>query len=523
MDFLNTPGQVPAADSGWLSRLGDRKTVLLIVLFSCLVSFFNHLYSTHVLFNDEAYELMIAEGVPLDRFYFMGPASAYPKGALAPIEMGPLYINRFLFWLFGDFFTERDDFLIPIHIFYAMTLALSCAAYFYALRSSVSREWAAIGSLMLASSYMTLLFNQFVSRNVMTILWGCLLMIYIPRLLHTSQKNMGQNLRTALMCSFLALAGAWTFTTYLLATTAIWAGLGLTWLRFNRKPSNLGWMVFSGGAFALTLLTFYLTDTFSMYDILFRGTYVVESGSNYAHHVLLTFLAPVYYATSGTFFTEDVYHLVGRQTLALPLGLCYFIGLCAALLSRRPALFLAAVTWIFAVFLCALGGPNPKYLYTFFPLILFIALFGVFVLWVFLGKLLGPIKSYVLVGLLLLSAVAIDFWYVWAWENSKDMDALNLHAKKGALRAVTIAESGAQTYLHFGSGYDILNWYLWPKETGGKVRCSPVVYGFPELFSQYPPGAGAVLLIDYPPEHIPRDLNGWVPPPQVKVVVMDLE
>ncbi len=117
----------------------------------------------------------------------------------------------------------------------------------------------------------------------------------------------------------------------------------------------------------------------------------------------------------------------------------------------------------------------------------------------------------------------MDFWYVWAWENSKDMDALNLHTKKRALRAVTIAESGAQTYLHFGSGYDILNWYLWPKETGGKVRCSPVVYGFPELFSQYPPSAGALLLIDYPVEHIPRDLNGWVPPFQVKVVVMDLE
>ena len=227
MSIAKTPGRVTNLLGGamrefWTGLLrSDRRAACLVFFFSAAIACVIHVQSKHALINDEAVELMITEGVPFDRFYFMSPDYSYPNGDVSANEMGPLYAHRFLFWIFKDFFKTRDNYLIPIHAFSVLVLATACVAFFYAMRGFVSRQQSVAAALALALSYTPLLLNQFVSRNTVTIIWGCLLMIFVPRLLDSARRSTAENRRTALICAALVLAGAWTYTTYLLAAIAI--------------------------------------------------------------------------------------------------------------------------------------------------------------------------------------------------------------------------------------------------------------------------------------------------------------
>jgi hypothetical protein len=280
----------------------DRAAAWLVFFVSAVIASVVHVQSNHALINDEAVELMVTEGVPFDRFYFMSPDYSYPNGDLSANEMGPIYAHRFLFWIFKDFFKTRDSYLVPVHAFSVLVLAAACVAFFYAMRGFVSRRQSLAAALALALSYTPLLLNQFVSRNTVTIIWGCLLMIYVPRLLDSARRSTADNRKTALVCTALVLAGAWTYTTYLLAAVAIWSGLGIAWFRFNRDKVTLGWIAASGATFGLLLLVFYSTDTWGLERNLFRGAYAMNSAAAYLQNAWWSLLSPVAYRASGPFF-----------------------------------------------------------------------------------------------------------------------------------------------------------------------------------------------------------------------------
>jgi len=495
----------------------DRTVLIFVFIFSISVSFLVHWHSQRALFNDEAHELILTEGVPLDRFYFICPSDAYPSGSVAPVEMGQLYINRYLFWIFQDYFVKRDDFLVPLHAFNTLILALSCLCFYCAIRKYTSQGLAALGAVMLATSYTALLFNQFVTRNTTTIIWGCLLILFLPGLIDGSQKTFSQKLRAALICAILVLAGMSTFTSYLLAAVAIWTSLGIVWLRFDRKWSNLGWIMFSGSVFSFGYLFLCYTSTYSLSAILFRGTYAMNGMAVYVENAILTLLSPVYYATDGSFFKEDVHIIFGRPLLAFVFAPFYFIGLVYMICSRRPLVFLAVIVWVIGALLCALSGPNPKYIYTFFPLILLISLFGASILRVLIAKHLGNTAANVILGLLLLFAVVDDLKDVFKQPHDMGREIVNTLPRHGAELAIKSVESGRDTYIYFGLGYDILNWYLWPREIGIKVKRCSVTEELPALFLQFPPQPDSVLFVDFPPESLPQTLKGWTPPKEVSV------
>jgi hypothetical protein len=490
-----------AAVTGWMSQ--NRVTIPLI--------------------NDEAVELIQGTGMPLDRFYFFTPDTAYPGGNADIIESFYAYIVRFTLTTDKRSDAQADE-LRPVRNLFFAGYAAGCIVFAWAVGQSWGAGWAAAAGTALATSSFLLVVNHTVTRNGLSIIWACLIFAILWRWIRRSEGNTSAGgWSSACWLAVLLVMGCWTYTSFRLVAVAVYAALMIDWWCAGRTKHYGICVVGSGLLFAVVLLGLVAWNSDSLLIFLQRGGYAVESGGGYFARLALTLLTPFYHPNNSwtPFLIEDVHVLVDGPVLSRWLAGFFVIGWVAVWCRYRRLERVIALIWTVGMALCAVAGPNFKYLLPFLPFTLLLAMSGLKIVVEYLSakyrrpKVWRTIAATVVIGA--------------AWGGLHDFFHRypNNRQNKGNLVATVLADVAAdrvragatRVLVQPGRGVDVLNWRVRGLIASGKVSVYADIESlFAGIDADGALPSGSLLLFDYPVETLLKNPDADNLPATLKII-----
>jgi hypothetical protein len=320
--------------------------------------------------NDEAVELLQALDLPSDHWYYFVPA--YRGGVVDLIESLPSYLNRGLWHCFGS--GPR-----PILVFHAGLLAAAVGLLQRAVRRTYGPGWGLVAAILLGGSSYTLFYDQLLTRNALSPFWGALV-VWLAVVTLTAVRTPVCLAALGGLSVAVTLAMA-SYTSFKLLAVPLYFALLLALVGQRR------WVV-AGGALLSALLVALLTATALQATetpaavVFERGRYAMASPRDlprFGRHLWRTAVLPMVrdpeYRDFVTEETNDGYARAMLPPIAAPF---FALGLVGAFRRGRSAPVEAWCAWTFllAVPVFALGGPNLKHCLVLFPWIATSTAFG---------------------------------------------------------------------------------------------------------------------------------------------------
>lgn len=492
--------------------------ILVFSIFSIAlaISLRSHFGIHRALVNDEAVELVIGTGMPLDRFYFWSPQAAYAEGEADLMETGVPYVNRFL-----AHFTKENgqpgSFIPLVRVIFAIAQACAAALLGMAAARLWGMVWGLATGLMLGVSAFALIVNNVVTRNGVSLLWSTLAVYVLVRFFVVAPVKRWV---PVLGLALVLVLGCWTYTSFRMLAAAIYFALVVDWLRFDRGWRALPMIGSSLVLFVVALLALLMADGGSFSSFAGRGSYVLGEASDYFRRLWPTLLSPGYYVRPevATFLVEDVHILVGRQVLSLLLVPFFVVGLIGGWFQGARFVQFLSVVWGFGMAACALGGANMKYLFVFLPVTMMIAMSGLRLVSGTLAEegrwgrwyRAGVAVLLVLVAFFELSDVFVRF-------PKAERSQMNVVSERMGDYAAAQVDSFSRVYIQPGLGFDIVMWRL--RLLGdARVTAFSTLDLLRKAMEKTPPPPNSLLIIDYPAEVIPAEQGGWRLPSGVRIV-----
>jgi hypothetical protein len=506
-------------------KLSNRFSLLfsLLLLLSILVlaGTVNHFGSHRPLINDEAVELLQGTGIPLDRYYFFAPAKAYPEGCVDVIETLVPYLYRVLgSTLFR--FHSQDEFIGGIRICFVAVYVVGVLLFSFACWRLWGGFWPLAGGLSLGLAGYTLILNQFLTRNGISILWSCAIVLLLVMWMGWSrQLSLGKKVWASALLALLLVLGCWTYTSFRIYAAALYAALFLDWLRFDRSPKLFFTLGFSVTLFVSALVAMVLFGGDSLMLFLQRGGYALDQKADYWDLFTVSLASPLYYATGQDplFLVEDVHNLVGRPVLSPWLSIFFIAGWVGSWKWGGRFMNIIVSTYTLGMAVCALAGPNTKYLFVFFPFTILLSLWGLRLTLSLLST-ASVIRFGSLIAVFLLFVVMIcwELREVFVCFRQDHNHQRNAVTELLANTAVKYSSRGERVYVQPGLGFDIVMWKTRPAQRAGNLFVYASFEEFRESLEKRPPPVSSTLLIDYPEEVIPHEHYDWMTSKKITVV-----
>jgi hypothetical protein len=345
---------------------GSTRTADAVVLaWAIAVFFFAAWLRPHLmtgLINDEAVEMLQALDVPHDHLYYFVPS--YRDGRTDLIESLTPYVNRALWHVFG--FGTR-----VVLVFHAACLAAAVWFFHLAVRRIHGPWWGVAGAVLLGGSSYVLFYDQILTRNALSPFWSAILIALAVAAIGEAGDPRRER-RLLLSLAAVLVMGMATYTSFKLLLPAVYLAFALCLLVQRRSR---GWAALAGSALLVVALTFVAlkaTHTPTQ-GLLQRGQYAMVRWNNahlYRQHLWRTYVLPIWQDPRyKEFITEETNDGYARCMLPLVLAPFFVIGcIRTALRARRsPAELWILATFVTAVPLFALGGPNLKHCLALFP------------------------------------------------------------------------------------------------------------------------------------------------------------
>jgi len=290
-----------------------------------------------------------------------------------------------------------------------------------------------------------------------------------------------------------------------MVAVAIYIALAIDWWKAGKTKRDGLCVAGSGLLFIGVLLGLMAWNTDSLLMILQRGGYAVKEGGGYLARLALTLLTPFYHPDNrwAPFLIEDVHLFVGGPALSRWLAGFFVIGWVAAWFRPRRLERLVAMIWTLGMALCAVAGPNFKYLLPFLPFTLLLALSGFRIVTDFLSaKYRSANVGHAIVVVVVIGSAwggLHDFFHRYP---KGELSERNYAASAMADIAIKQVQAGVPRVLvQPGRGVDIVRWGIGPLISSGQVSVFPDIE--PLIAAAGAAGAvptGTLLLIDYPVE-----------------------
>ncbi|GAK58508.1 4-amino-4-deoxy-L-arabinose transferase and related glycosyltransferase of PMT family [Candidatus Vecturithrix granuli] len=438
-------------------------TSLFIVCFCFTFAFSETIPKTGVI-NDEAIELLVSEDLPTDRVYFFAPN--YQGGNVTLIESLVPYVNLAIMSISGHS-------LIFLHLFFALCHAGACYLFFRLLQAHFQQtSFALYGAILLGGASYANFFNRILTRNGISMLWSCLILLVLYQALKTSQTHRRNVLYWLILPVVLTFA-FWTYTSFKFIIVAIYLSLGL-WAVFQSFSSRY----FARRAWRYPLLSCILTlcciagllliSQTSFHFTIFRGSYVLggnwaEVFRKYASHFVSSLLLPVYFKPGGDFLIEVTHTAYNRQTLSIFLAPCFILGVWNSLTFKKSSFGfqqLVLCIWLLGTAMLALGGPQLKHHFALFPIVMFLAICGLWRVAEWVSLMLPPRSFNIVAVIFLLAVVGGETNHLF---RKIPLDSL-LRLDSGlpaavAREALQQAQTVSKVYLIEGWGRDAVRYY----------------------------------------------------------------
>lgn len=357
-----------------LKYLGTRSSLGVLAL---ALALWVGLIAKKPLFGDEALELLQFTEINLFQLYLMIPTF---QADWAVNRLEPFYA----YWV------KLFYLLAPQHV---ETLSRVCLAVVHLintllvlaiLRDLQNRKFAYVGALLYATSFYALSLNQFITRNAVSPLWTLLgIWALIRYFTCATQPGPPKRYYRYLGLTAVALAGhVFTYSSYKMYLPAFYlASLGCLFFAVPRSAFfHYGATV---GTFALSFLGL-LWASGDFKQIIFRGHYTFVKQAPFFQRLGDVLLWPMKYTSEARYFSVEQAHLMVAKA---PLNLCFaavfLFGFYSCARASWRLRFFPMALLLFKVLLMAIG-PNLKFTYIAWPLVLIILSMGLFKLWAYL-------------------------------------------------------------------------------------------------------------------------------------------
>lgn len=364
---------------------GDESRPWLTTLFLAagfVVALFVHMAVDRVMIKDEAIELLQAADLKVDQIRFFAPAYRHPDNSgVMPIEALVPYVNH----LFIEMFGYKTG---PMRFFNAYCYGITVMVFFLAMRRFSDVNAALFNTFLFLFSSYGLIYNQFLTRNALSPLWGCLL-FWALAVYHTGRTELERWRAAVLFMPLALLLGNWTYTSFKIIAVATIFAITITyaadrfweWREKKKFWTIEGGLLFTGVGLFITALGSILWVTRTPLPLYFmRGDYVMVKENEW-YHILMTFLAPIYYCDNAKaiFLPDETHPALGRSILPVWIAALFYIGLFSAFLLRGRLWrlwFTLAWIWIISSGILGLGGASQKYLLALLPINFALASYG---------------------------------------------------------------------------------------------------------------------------------------------------
>ena len=508
----------------WLKKAHDLPlgTALLLVLaVSVAAGLFNHLAVTRPMINDEAVELLQGVDMPVNGFHFFTPDYVYPEGFADIIETFVPYINRALSGHFFGF-ESQESLTLAIRSYFGLAYVAGVLLFTLAVGRLWGGWWAVAGGVCLGLSAFTLILNQFLTRNGISILWStALVLLLVFRMEGNKESFFKRKVVISILMACVLVLGCWTYTSFRLLTLAFYLALLLDWFRFDRTLKTFTLLGVSGTTFVCILGLLVVLGGVSPMLFLQRGGYAMGEVNHYFNLLMLSLLSPLYHATGQNpfFLVEDIHNLVQRPVLSLWLAPFFVLGWLVSWRWGGRLMSVVVLTYTAGMALCALAGPSAKYLFVFFPFTIVLSLVGLRTGYEWLKKVPLVRKIRPVVATFFLVGMASGEIRELSVRFREDDDHVrNATAELLAKTALEYLELGGTVYVLPGLGCDIVMWKTRAGRNTGRLFVCRRMDDFRKLVEQGISRKGAVLLVDYPVDCETLQLNGWTFPEQVRII-----
>ena len=436
---------------------------LCIICFGFAFAFSDTVPKTGVI-NDEAIELLVSEDLPTDRVYFFAPN--YQGGNVTLIESLAPYINLAIMSISGHS-------LRFLHLFFALCHTGACYLFFRLLHAYFEQvSFALYGAILLGGASYATFFNRILTRNGISMLWSCLMLLVLYQALKISQTHRRRALYWLILPVVLTLA-FWTYTAFKFIIVAIYLSLGL-WSLFQvfslRYFARRAWR-YPALSCVLTLCCIaglLLISQTSFHFTIFRGSYVLggnwaEVFRKYASHLVSSLLLPVYFKPGGDFLIEVTHAAYNRQTLSLFLAPCFILGVWNALAFKKSGFGfqqLVLCTWLLGTAMLALGGPQLKHHFALFPFVMFLAICGLWQAAEWLTLIFRPRSFNIIAAIFLLAVVGGESNHLFRKIPLDGLLRLDSSLPAAVAReALQRTQTVSKVYLVEGWGRDAVRFY----------------------------------------------------------------
>jgi len=236
-------------------------------------------------------------------------------------------------------------------------------------------------------------------------------------------------------------------------------------VRFDHTRRSLIYIASSLTLFVGLLSVLLVAGGQTLFTFLERGNYALADLSLYFQRLALSLVSFCYYADGSKIFflTEDVHVLVDHSVLSVLWAPFFCFGWWKAWQTPSRLLYCAVIVWTAGMVLCALAGPNAKYLLVFFPVTLLVALSGLRHFSEYLAPKLGNNER---VGLFCICSIVLvasfelkDVFVRFPASERHIANALSREIAKFAL-VEERTKRWSRVYIQVGNGYDALIWNL---------------------------------------------------------------
>lgn len=415
--------------------------------------------------NDEAIELLVSEDLPMDHLYFFAPN--YHGGNVTLIESLVPYSNRLIMSIFG--YSLRF-----LHLFFALCYAGACYLFFRLLSSYFQKNlFALYGTVLLGGASYASFFNRILTRNGISMLWSCLMLLVLYQALKASQSPHNRKGHWFGISVVLTLA-FWTYTSFKFIILAVYLSLGLWCLSQPFPPRHAArrrvWShpILSGMFTFCCISGLLLITQTSFYFTIFRGSYVLDGSWNelvkkYASHLVSSLLLPMYFQPGGDFLIEVTHAAYNRQMLSIFLAPFFVLGVCDSLTFKKSGFGFQQLVlwiWILGTAMLALGGPQLKHHFALFPLVMFLTICGLWQAAEWITLIFHPRSCTIVAIMFLMAVIGGETHHLFRKVPLNSLLRLDSGLPAAVAReALQQAQTASKVYILEGWGRDAVQFY----------------------------------------------------------------
>ncbi|HMQ09702.1 MAG TPA: hypothetical protein PKC21_04720 [Oligoflexia bacterium] len=441
----------------------DKNLIFILAAMAMIMGFFAHIQG-RPLFGDECTELLQA----LDRpkgFFILTPSFS-ANWIVSTIESCVTYIYSFFLKNFGF-----KNGLVAIRAVHVAFFTFSAVLLYLVLRRLVSSFWAFSGSIIFIFSNYALCFMQILTRNSMTPFWVLSSLLFLGMVFNYKEnvnKPKKYQVLFLMMAVITSTLGLVTYSGFRIYVTALSLALFINCVLYQRKKIIMA-LFFPLTIVGLLSGLLVLSDT-TAEAFIYRGSYALVKKEHFLEVFYQVILFPFKFYKYGHFVVEQAHVLVGRSPFPFYLIPFFCIGLFLSFSKsfyngKREDFYNLVFLrnfLIISVLLFSFLGPNLKYFYGLWPVLIIFCVMGMEKVMVRINP--SDLKQKMMIGaLLFIFAFEQVYYFSFQMKNSASVHAFlyqDAQAKQLIDKVRPIIEFDEKPSLIYSPlGRDVALWY----------------------------------------------------------------